>query len=888
MLTTLTRRNLPQFVATALFGLAVSGILAAIVYRAEQARSHSAFEQAAQQQVSSVEEHLRSALHDLVAADALFSSAGVVNRAQFDTFSAPLLKADPAIQALEWIPSVPGSQRRDYERMARADGFEDFRFTVMSPRGMLTEGTRDQYFPVYYVSPYKGNQQALGFDLASNPARRAALEAAAASGRLVASSRIVLVQARDAGYGFLAFNPVYPSGHATPGAAPLGFVLGVFKVPSLVRGRQGAGPTARGGVSLAVFDVTDHAAGAAGTVLYPKGFGARLGDVLAHDLIYRSSLDVGGRQWQFVAYRTPSSSALLEALGVFAATLLATALILALMRQTLIGRESDAAREVAQRADAAKSNFLANVSHEMRTPLNGVIGMLDLLLQASLPSAQARMAEVARRSAVNLLGIINDLLDFSKIEAGRVDIAVDPVDLRRLLEHKAENFGPVASKAGCTLTWTLDPALPRLIASDELRLRQVLNNLLSNAIKFSSGREQPGRVELSASGAYDPALGDTLEFKVSDNGIGMDQAAQERMFQPFEQAEPSTTRRFGGTGLGLAITRRLVELMGGSIQVSSRPGSGSTFTVKLPLRAWQGPPGTEASTLATPSRMLEQALPAKPAQPPASTQALEPAQPPEPAPGPAAAGGRRVLVAEDHPTNREVMRLQLAQFGVEADMAVDGAQALDMFRRGRYELVLSDLHMPKLDGFDLARALRALEASEGRPRCALLAVTAAAQEVDLRHALAAGMDAALTKPIRLDAMREALQRWLPAAPQAQAGDGVAPTPAIDPQVLRELVGDDAATLAALRADYAEDLRRDLPELRRALEASQAQAVAALAHRFKSASRSIGALALGALCEQIEAAAKGSDPAAMAALLPRLETAAKQVLRELEQDLPAGG
>ncbi len=876
MLKILTRRSLPQFVATALFGLAVSGILAVIVYRAEQARSRSAFDQAAQQQVSSVEEHLRSALHDLVAADALFSSAGVVNRKQFDIFSAPLLKADPAIQALEWIPRVPASQRVDYERMARADGFEDFHFTKMSPKGMLTEGPRNEYFPVYYVSPYKGNQQALGFDLASNPARRVALNAAAAGDRLIATSRIVLVQARDAGYGFLAFNPVYASGSDPHGSAPIGFVLGVFKMPSLVRGRKVIGPAGPAGVNLAVFDITDHAAGEAGTVLYPKGFGTRLQQVLAHDLIYRNTLDVGGRRWQFVAYRAPSSSAWIEALAVFAATLLATALILALMRQTLIGRESDAAREVAQRADAAKSNFLANVSHEMRTPLNGVIGMLDLLLQASLPSAQARMAEVARRSAVNLLGIINDLLDFSKIEAGRVDISVDPVDLRRLLEHKAENFAPVASKAGCTLSWTLDPALPRVIASDELRLRQVLNNLLSNAIKFSSGREQPGRVELHASLVSDPARGDSLEFRVSDNGIGMDQAAQERMFQPFEQAEPSTTRRFGGTGLGLAITRRLVELMGGSIQVHSRPGSGSTFTVRLPLRAWHDPSWTAPAT------------PGAPSQSPQPVPSPLPCATPEPtpAPGPEAVGERRVLVAEDHPINREVIRLQLAQLGVEADMAVDGAQALDMFRRGRYELVLSDLHMPELDGFDLARALRALESSEGRPRCALLAVTAAAQEVDLQRAMEAGMDAALTKPIRLDAMREALQRWLPARPRPAASDGGAEAPAVDAQVLRDLVGDDESTLAALRADYAADLRRSVPEMRQALEASDAQGVGALAHRFKSASRSIGALALGDLCEQLEAAARGPDAGAMAALLPRLEDAARQVLRELEPDRPA--
>ena len=243
--------------------------------------------------------------------------------------------------------------------------------------------------------------------------------------------------------------------------------------------------------------------------------------------------------------------------------------------------ELELARQVAEEANAAKSAFLATMSHEIRTPMNGVVGIVDVLRQSSLNSYQTDLADTIRESAFALLCIIDDILDFSKIEADRLTLESEPVALLRLVEAVCDSLQPVAASAGVTLYTFVDPEVPAWVLSDALRLRQILNNLVGNAIKFCAGLEQPGRVQVRVAAAADG----TVQLMVRDNGIGMSAEVQQRVFEPFVQAESATTRRYGGTGLGLSICRRLVELFGGSIAVESAPGAGSTFTVQLPLAA---------------------------------------------------------------------------------------------------------------------------------------------------------------------------------------------------------------------------------------------------------------------------------------------------------------
>ncbi len=974
------RRNLPQFIAMAVFGLVLAGVLATFVFRAEHVKERARFEQAAQQRVSDARQHLDAALADLVALRALFNSVGTINRRQFDDFCAPLLAKNAAIQALEWIPEVSGDARAGFEEAARRDGFDDFTFKSIGPHGMAVEPTRSQYFHVYYVAPLAGNEKALGFDLASNPARRAALRRAAATGGMIATARIVLVQSVDGGYGFLVFYPVFgPSVEHAP-ASLRGFVLGVFKVRNLIAPTlQAVAAPPRGALKLAAFDITEHAAGHPDAVLYPKGFSLDPVALRSHDLVDARTTTVGGRQWEFIAYQQPSQAPVIEATLVFLVVLLGTGLVLALMRQTMIRRESEAQRAVAERSDASKSQFLANVSHEIRTPLNGVVGMLDLLLQSSLLPAQARMAEVSRRSAVALLSIINDLLDFSKMEAGKLQIAQEHVDVEEVVRDAVELFKHVAEKSNCHLRYFVDPHIPLVIVADPIRLRQIVTNLTSNAIKFSGGRATPGHVSVRARAAHADGIGGVLELGVEDDGIGIEASSLARLFQPFEQADPGTTKRYGGTGLGLTITHHLVALMGGEIRVESQPGAGSNFTVRLPMRAPNpemdhrdnalaglacrvlgadaecrerveayleaagarlagSVPGTDAVDIeveceepvgplgARQALVVRKALPAglfagearldRDCIPRKELLAAvrrvadgQPCDAPEASsmPGMDPAGflttetgvssAPTVLVAEDNETNREVIRLQLARCGVRADMARDGREGLEMFRSGNYRLVLTDLHMPDMDGFELVRAIRVFEAAQGRAPATVLAVTAAAQDVELQRAVDAGMDGHLTKPIRLQALQEALTAWL--APQPEPGTVPAPSGApldpapspppdparapIDVAVLQGFVGDDAVTIDALLAHFRGELDSIAGAIEHAAQAGDWHGVGALAHKLKSSARTVGALDLGDLCANMEATGRvGEGADAGLSLLGAFRRERARVRAALEQ------
>ncbi len=536
-------------------------------------------------------------------------------------------------------------------------------------------------------------------------------------------------------------------------------------------------------------------------------------------------------------------SAMRDDTGAMVGLLAVATDLTALKRLERALRDSEAR---AREANEAKSAFLAAMSHEIRTPMIGVTGMIEVLAHTRLDGEQRQALNVIQASADSLLRIIGDILDFSKIEAGRLEIEPVPTSLPELVRSVTANHAGSASSKGLSLHCEVDPRVGPAHRADPVRLRQVIGNFLSNAIKFTEHGAVQVALELRGSSGEGDAARDELVFRVTDSGIGISEQAQARLFQPFAQAEADTTRRFGGTGLGLAISRRLAELMGGEVEMESVPGVGTTMRLHVRL-----------------PRAPVEAL-----QPRATPGHAVPGFQPRPLPSVTDAERERslVLLVDDHPTNRQVIQRQLALAGYASETAEDGEQGLAAWRSGRYALVLSDVHMPRMDGYQLARAIREEEARRGLARTPIVALTASALKGEDARCLAAGMDDYMAKPVGLQTLGACLQRWLPhvaahAAAAAPAGSEGAPLPqlaqppTLDLSVLHDLTGGDPAEVRALLADFLASTDDDLAQLEALREAGDLPGLTRQAHKVKGAARLVGAVELGEASARLEAAGR---------------------------------
>ena len=389
------------------------------------------------------------------------------------------------------------------------------------------------------------------------------------------------------------------------------------------------------------------------------------------------------------------------------------------------GESLRAAVGEAEAANDAKSNFLASMSHEIRTPMNGVVGMVELLLKKNPDKEQEELLKTARDSSYALLRIIDDILDTSRLEAGKMELKESPTDLVELLEGVLDTVKPIAWAKGVTVAIATDRDVPAHVLVDAGRLRQVLLNILGNAIKFSRFADGTSAEKVDINVRHLPD-GWTC-FAVRDFGIGMTPETLETLFTPFTQYEDAINTRFGGSGLGLSISHKLVEMMGGRIEVESAPGNGSTFTVFLQLKSAPVP------------------------QAPA----------PVAAPQEAATGKEdfTVLVVEDNEINQVVIGRQLENLGYASDVAGNGAEGLEKWRTGGFDLILADCHMPVMNGFEMVEAIRSEEAGTGS-HIPIIAVTANALEGEAERCYAAGMDDYLSKPVKLEDLSAHLAKWL--------------------------------------------------------------------------------------------------------------------------------
>lgn len=366
----------------------------------------------------------------------------------------------------------------------------------------------------------------------------------------------------------------------------------------------------------------------------------------------------------------------------------------------------------ARHAEAAKSDFLAQMSHELRTPLNGVIGLADALAEGDLGAREQALTNTIRQSGQSLLAILNDLLDLSKIEAGKLTIENAAFDPRALVDGIEQTWREAAAARNTTLRTAIAGDLPAWLEGDEFRIRQVLNNFVSNAVKFT----EDGRVSLTLHGERSGGSA-RLRFLVEDTGAGIPEASRASVFEPFEQGGAGIAKQYGGTGLGLPICRDLARLMGGSVALESSGDEGSVFSLTLCLPEADAPAAERSAAAACVS-------------------------------------GLRVLVAEDNAVNRMVAAEFLRALGVEAVFAEDGAEALEAVRMGGFDAVLMDKHMPQMGGVETTHAIRALGGAEAR--VPIIAVTADAMSGEREALLAEGMDGFLSKPLRIDALRDAL------------------------------------------------------------------------------------------------------------------------------------
>ncbi|MDB5106397.1 MAG: multi-sensor hybrid histidine kinase [Fibrobacteres bacterium] len=653
--------------------------------------------------------HLSSQRDALEAMSAFFEGSDQVDGREFGIFAGRLLPDHPFIKAFQWVPKVSLEGKAGFESELAAESGREFRIVEPGTGSMVPVQPRGDYFPIRYVFPFEPNAGIWGLDVAFTPARRACVDSALARMAYTLCRPRKLLQDSLKEWTGLAYMPVVKKDMA-------GIVVALLRLEKLVH--EYVIDPIPAGFSVDV----DFLSGAEWAPMLASG---RPGMT---PLLVETSEQVGGLRFRARIGAPPGFpdgpftkvDAFLMAVGISVSVLLAYFIFHARksslpLEIKVLERTRELQRVVirAEESNQAKSRFLAQMSHEIRTPLNGVLGMSEALLHSGISRESKESVELIKASGLGLLTILNDVLDVSKIESGKMELELKPFRTGALIAEVMGIMKFDAEARGVSLELKPETPVPEWVLGDRLRVRQILLNLLNNALKFTPR----GTVTLF------PAFTEPDRFliRIVDSGIGISKANLEKLFQPFEQGDSSTTRKFGGTGLGLVISMQLARMMDGDIRVQSTEGVGSEFSLSLSLPVSQPAPASGKET-------------------------LEPLR-----------KGRRLLLAEDNAVNVRVAKALLEDYFESIDVAGTGKEALDMLADRDYELVLMDLQMPVMDGLQAAREIRKNPRWAGLP---IVALSANAFASDRKSCLGAGMQDFLEKPITKVALHRVLAQYL--------------------------------------------------------------------------------------------------------------------------------
>ncbi len=755
-----------RLVLLSLIGITI-GILSLswLATQMEKNKQHKAFSDNAAMMSQSLKSEISNVINILHSTAGFVGSHGELLPEEFDAFSAELMQRNPMLHGLSWNARIRGDELATFEMHMQeryGDGgiVTDFRVTERAEDGTLRPAQpRDYHVIVSYIAPFERNRGALGFDVYSQPTRERALATAWVADNVFPTMPIRLVQEDNQQTGILLFLPARAIKADADSFMSEGYATAILRVSDMAEMTLSGSIMDNTGIALVDPDapddkailyhseMSDNALQAVHSMLHPGRYNTRS----AHfPLFERHIVPVGGRAWELIQFSQsqyitqPWGVQLLLAAGLLFTGLLGWFIVilaghanevefqvetrtrdLKLSNDRLMESEKQLqeARDAAVQSSKAKSEFLANMSHEIRTPMNAIIGLSNLgSRQAVSPQAHEKFTRI-NQSGEMLLQIINDILDFSKIEANKLELESEVFSLTDIIRQLDSMFRSQAQEKGLKLTFRFGVKCEKYYRGDALRLTQVLVNLISNAVKFTS----TGGIDVVVT----PTPGDdgepAMTWSVQDSGIGMTEQQMASLFDAFTQADTSTSRKYGGTGLGMAISSRLVHAMGGTFDVNSTPGEGTRMSFTVPVR-------------------------------PATAEELRRVEAPSSVPSSAVSKtlnfSGRLLLVEDNAINQAVISEQLQQIGIHPDIAENGKQAVEAVKANTYSLVLMDIQMPVMDGYEAAREIRSAGIT-----VPIVALTAAAMVEDKQKALASGMNDHLSKPFREREMREIIEKW---------------------------------------------------------------------------------------------------------------------------------